>query len=291
VTHPDLTTLDGMLAGLTAIGCQPRRSGSGWVLRCPHPDHHDDTPSASLTAGTRTPWVLHCHACSPRGAARGRWLSEVHARIAAGVPLPDAAPSRRSAGSGGGGGSGEAVARYDYVTADGALVARKTRWETPAGGKTFSWSRPVGDAMVTGLGRGLTLRTLPLYGLPSLRWRPRMPVWIVEGEKDVDRLHGMGLAAVSAAGGANRHPGAVVLPDDVEPLRGRNVIVVADHDLAGQGYAWAWRGALRGIAARLVLAHSPLTDPPGADISDHLDAGLDLYRDLVWGKEDRGAAR
>lgn len=272
MTTPDMSTLDGMVAALAAIGCEPRRHGGGWILRCPHPDHADDSPSATLAAGRTAPWVLNCFACAPSKGARRAWLAAVRARVKAGTPLPPAAPSARRSG-GNSGGYGVPVAAYDYVNDVGQLVARKIRYESAEGAKSFGWARPHGSAMATGL-RGMPLHELPLFGLASLT-AVGQPVYVVEGEKDATRLHGMGLPAVSGAGGANADPYACTLPGDLSPLEGRDVIVVGDRDSAGTGLALAWQAALEGVAASVRLARAAI-DSPGADVSDHLDAGLPL---------------
>ena len=58
-------------------------------------------------------------------------------------------------------------------------------------------------------------------------------------------------------------------------LNGRDAFIVADRDDPGTAYAWAWRDRLDGIATKVTLARAAV-DKPGADIADHLEAGLDL---------------
>ena len=43
-----------------------------------------------------------------------------------------------------------------------------------------------------------------LYRLPELLARPDEPVYVVEGEKDADRLASMGLLATTNSGGAGK---------------------------------------------------------------------------------------
>lgn len=266
-------TLDEMLAGLEAIGAQPqpRRTGSGWTLRCPHPDHQDDTPSASLRAGDTQPVLLHCFACTPANGSKGAWLAQCVARIRAGTPLPPANPNRSGGGSGSAG-YGHPVADYAYCDQDGQVIAKKIRYQVEGGRKSFSWKRPYSGGWVDGLGP-LTLASLPMYGLPSLA-RPGT-VYVVEGEKDADRLHTLGVAAVTGAGGANKDPAACTLPEDLTPLAGRDVVVIGDRDPAGVGLAKAWQRALQGVAASVRMARSATTGR-GDDVSDHLDAGHSL---------------
>jgi putative DNA primase/helicase len=95
------------------------------------------------------------------------------------------------------------------------------------------------------------------------------PVFVVEGEKDADRLASLGLVATCNAGGANTWPDALNAP-----FRGRTVYILPDNDAAGRSHAQKVAAALKGVAvsARIV----PLPDlPPGGDVSNWLDKGGD----------------
>jgi 5S rRNA maturation endonuclease (ribonuclease M5) len=264
-----------MLAGVRAIGCDPEetKAGSGvYWLRCPHPDHLDNRPSAQLQPGTKgAPWVLHCYSCAPsRGTdARARWTREVAEAVSQRVskPAPPEGTTKKARRGSSGGPLGRPVAEYMYRRVDRTVVARKVRYEDDAGGKSFGWWRPYGDTWASKLGR-MKEHELPLYGVVLLD-RPG-PVYVVEGEKDVQRLEQLGVPAVSAAGGAHGP-----LPDDLEPLRGRDVIIVADRDDPGIALAWRWRDRLAEVAASIRLARSATTGN-GDDVSDHLDAGHSL---------------
>ena len=66
---------------------------------------------------------------------------------------------------------------------------------------------------------------------------------ILEGEKDVDRARKMGFTATCWRGGAGN--AAKVTLDELEPLAGRDVILVPDNDEPG-------REAMRIIGAKLL---------------------------------------
>lgn len=258
-------TLDAVLDRLRGIGAEPRRSGPGWLARCPL--HDDDTPSMSVKAGDAVPVVAWCYACGDV-ADRGAWFARLLARLDDPTPLPPASPSARRGGGGGGSASGTPVASYDYVTADGTVVARHVRLAREDGGKGFLWYRPYAGGWAVGLAR-TPVDGLPLYRLPELLAAgPSATVYVVEGEKDADNAAAAGMVATTSGGGA-----AGRLPTDVEALRGRDVVVVADNDGPGLKHARAWADRLVGIAARVRLA-LPAVDTPGADLSDHLAAGL-----------------
>jgi hypothetical protein len=92
-------------------------------------------------------------------------------------------------------------------------------------------------------------------------------VYVVEGEKDVDRLRDEGFVATCNPMGAGKWR-----DEFAEVLRGVDVLVVADRDNAGALHARQVRRSLIGVA-RSVRVCGALT---GKDVSDHLDAGHTL---------------
>ena len=76
--------------------------------------------------------------------------------------------------------------QYEYRDKDGKLLYVKKRWRLPSGEKTFSYHHPGPDGrLLPGLGGSKTV----LYNLPAIATAaPGSVVYIVEGEKDVNRL-------------------------------------------------------------------------------------------------------
>lgn len=104
-----------------------------------------------------------------------------------------------------------------------------------------------------------------LYHLPSLLAAdPSQPIFIVEGEKDVDRLTGLGLTATCNSGGAGKWR-----DEYSDALRNRNVVIFPDNDDAGREHAVAVACSLLGIAASIKVVAPPEVGPKG-DISDWL---------------------
>lgn len=134
--------------------------------------------------------------------------------------------------------------RYDY--GDGRLVYRSPE----------KYFRQTGNTKGTNL-----------YGLQSLS-HPG-PVYVVEGEKDVNTaINVWGAAAVSQAQGASTGPDKA----DWAPLKGRDVVIVADDDKPGEKRADKVFTYLTGLNARpesvcIVKAAA------GNDLSDHIAAG------------------
>jgi hypothetical protein len=270
MSAPGKVTLSTVVNRLEAIGAEPHRNPSGtYVARCPL--HDDDSPSMTVAKGKSAPVVAHCFTC---GRSED-WFPRLLVRLADDAPLPPAAPTAKRSGSTGGSGHGTPVAAYDYSTG-GKVVARKVRYEDGTR-KSFGWSRPYGSSWASGLGSGRRVEHLPLYRADEVAASAASDtsdastdvpiVYVVEGEKDADSGAAAGLVTTTSAGGAGNP-----LPDDIEVLRDRHVVVIADNDQAGQRHALAWRTRLTGVAASVRLA-LPAVDKPKADLTDHLEAG------------------
>jgi hypothetical protein len=151
---------------------------------------------------------------------------------------------------------------YDYHDEAGNLLFQVCRTKPkgflqrrPNGGDTWIWN-------MQGVQR-------VLYKLPAL-YRAishKMPVHIVEGEKDADNLIKLGLAATTNPGGAGKWQSSYN-----EFLRGADVILIPDNDQAGRDHMQAVAGELAGVAATVrVLTLPDLTDK--GDVSDWLANG------------------
>ena len=151
------------------------------------------------------------------------------------------------------------VATYDYRDETGELLMQVVRMEP----KTFRQRRPDGDGWAW---RIKDVRVVP-YRLPELLAAPEAVVYLVEGEKDADRLATMGLVATCNAGGGGKW-----LAAHSEFLRGRNVVILPDNDGAGVEHAKKATKTLRGIVASLNTIELPGL-PEKGDVSDWLDAG------------------
>ncbi|HQH74277.1 MAG TPA: DNA primase, partial [bacterium] len=96
---------------------------------------------------------------------------------------------------------------------------------------------------------------------------PSLPVYIVEGEKDADRLRSLGLMATCNPNGAGQWR------DEYNaPISGHPVVIIPDHDVPGRRHAEQVAGSLHGHAASVKILHLPGL-PDKGDVSDWLDAG------------------
>lgn len=152
------------------------------------------------------------------------------------------------------------VATYDYRDATGGLAFQVVRLEP----KDFRQRKPNGQG---GWDWKAGDRSL-LYRLPELLAASTDEiVFLGEGEKDTDRLIGMGLVATTNAGGAKKWSDG-----NAQWLSGRRVVILVDNDTAGRGDATKKLASLHGVAERVALL--PLSGlPQKGDVSDWLDAG------------------
>lgn len=219
---------------------KPRKSGDGWVACCPA--HEDANPSLSLRDGDGGKVLVHCHAgCDQRAViealkSKGLWESERKLSF-----------------------SERFQCAYDYHDERGNVLYQVVRLHSP---KDFRQRYPDPCSR-----DGWTWRKFPrqvLYHLPEVL--AAHIVFVVEGEKDVERLHEYGFVATTNAGGAK----APWLPQYTAALAGKEVIIVPDNDEAGWEHARTVNRALLGSAARITLLKLPLDIK---DITDWFAAG------------------
>ncbi|MFJ6500866.1 DUF3987 domain-containing protein [Streptomyces virginiae] len=225
--------------------------GRGTAWQCVA--HEDRSPSLSVTNGAKGV-VINCHA----GCATEDVVSALGLTMA---DLFDEPLQKRE--------RSQVVAEYPYVDEHGQVLLLVRRIEPGYNGerKTFRQFRPDGTAGVSGIRR-------VLYRLPEVLEAVKAggPVFVVEGEKDVDNLRATGATATCNVGGAGKWH-----DDYTRSLVGATeVIVIRDRDEPGAKHAAAVVASVQaaGIPVRV------LEPARGKDISDHLAAGLG-YPDLL----------
>lgn len=264
-----------------------RRTGTGWQARCPA--HDDDRASLSLGEGAGGRLLLKCHAgCETPAVVEALGLrmcdlfddaavmASAHRVGGGGGVHRDGFDGGGAHGGGDGGGhrgggggahrhggdgGGTIAATYGYRDENGELLYEVVRFEP----KDFRQRRPDGNGgwfPILGDVRRV------LYMLPELLAAdPKAPVFICEGEKDVDRLRELGLVATTNAGGAGKWRA-----EYGEALRGRAVAILPDNDDPGRKHAAAVRLALEGVAASARVLDLPSL-PAKGDVSDWLANG------------------
>ena len=164
------------------------------------------------------------------------------------------------------------VAEYRYTDEHGELLFVKVRFEP----KDFAVKRPDGRGGWTFRLGSDTRRVL--YRLPELLAAvgAGRTVYVVEGEKDADRLAGMDYVATCNFDGAAKDGQRTKWrPEYAESLRGTDVVIIADRDAPGIAHARAIAASLDGKAKSVAIVQAAV-DRAHADVSDHLDAGLGL---------------
>jgi putative DNA primase/helicase len=221
-------------------------SSGGWSARCPA--HDDRQASLSINQGDDGRVLLHCHAgCEPEA---------VVGKI--GLTMKDLMLSNNGTKKNG---KPRIIATYDYRDADGTLLFQSCRYlpknfkqRAPKPGGGWAWS--VKD-----------IKKVP-YKLPELiAVDSTKTVFIVEGEKDADKLFPFGLIATTNAGGAGKWSKIFA-----QYFSGRSVVILPDNDKAGRDHAQDVATKLHGTAASIKIIELPGL-PNKGDVTDWLNAG------------------
>lgn len=184
------------------------------------------------------------------------------------------------------------TATHDYYDEDGRFLFQVVRWERPGEPKWFSqrragddggwvwgltadWYKPLGKKdwkrgrETDRAARYFDDCRVVLYRLPELLavTPDAGPVFVVEGEKDVENLRAMGLIATSNPQGAGKWR-----PEFADWLAGRDVIILQDNDEPGRDHA---RSVARSVykSARSVKVRQLPGLPDKGDVSDWIAAG------------------
>lgn len=297
------SSLDRVVKALESRGLPTRNyRPDSFMAGCPV--HEDSTPSLHVNwrKGQRGGGVLlFCHGCQ---AGAGQLVEALGLSLADlfDEPLPERdrgfgrvgkSPNRRLAAQRrgklgrlpglltGSAGTSEPepqhswveIERYPYRDLGGGLVEEVIREECTAEGSRHKRFRQV---FFTAGGRELKRKPQDFY--PVLYRAPEVAqavqagrqVWLLEGEKDVHTAEGLGVVATTNAQGGKSFPDELV-----DCLEGADVVVVLDRDATGWARGVDLHSKLSGVRARVRLA-LPGVDRPKADLTDHVEAGLNL---------------
>lgn len=239
-----------------------------------------------------------CPACSGWDSARrgqgercfgfladdGRWAHCTREQFSGGLPMNTNSSTyahvlrgdckcgaRHDGGASSSSPSRKMVATYDYRDATGALLFQVVRWQP----KGFSQRRPDGDGSWIGKLQGIKK---VLYRLPELLSAdPKETVFVVEGEKDADNLAQSGLVCTTSPMGAGKWR-----MEYSETLRGRDIVLLPDHDRAGREHMEIVAQSLQGTANSIKIVALPNLSEK-QDVSDWLSGGgtADALKDLA----------
>lgn len=255
-----------------------KKTGVGYMACCPA--HDDNTASLSITQGREHPVVLHCHAgCDQTNIINQLGLTWADLsnprppdpRNTDNTWMPcgwDPTHHRYDTNH-------RKTAEYPYRNPDGQLVFAVARcalkgngcqgfrqWRPdPTAHAGRRWSRTLPDG--TKVGEGLPYR-LP-QALAAIHTGRN--IWIVEGEKDADRLAALGVAAVCNAEGAGKWTA-----QHAAWLTNADIIIVTDRDDSGWIHAERVTNTLLEHARSIEIVRAAV----GKDTCDHLNAGLHI---------------
>jgi len=217
-----------------------KRCGNGWKALCPA--HNDRKPSLKVDEGEGGKVLVKCFA--------GCRTEDIVAAI--GLNMSNLYPERKR----------KVIAAYDYKDASGKLLFQVCR----TAGKRFFQRRPDGKG---GWVNGLDDVKRVLYRLPEVLQAVKQgeTIFIPEGEKDVDNLARLGLAATCNPMGAGKWRDHYS-----EHLRGAKVVILPDNDEAGREHAQQVAQSLQGKARSNKVLELPDL-PEKGDVSDWLAAG------------------
>ena len=181
-----------------------------WKALCPYHDDHNPSLSVNPRKGT-----FFCFACGAKGSTTG--LANI-----LGVSLPSQEPSRSS--------QTFSETHYTYTDESGTDLFQVVR-TMKNGRKSFFQRHSNGNG---GWINGIKGVRRVLYQLPAVREaiETGMTVFLVEGEKDVDRLTDEGLTATTCPMGAGKWR-----DEYADTLSGADVVILPDNDEPGRAHA------------------------------------------------------
>lgn len=231
----------------TRTGKRRQRRGREWVLLCPaHDDHH---PSLHVREGDSGYPLIRCrsHNCAPDAV-----LAAVNLSWSDVFGSDDERSTPR----------GPAVAIYDYVDEQGALIYQVCR----TADKQFPQRRPDPSGR-NGWIWNLKETRRVLYRLPEVLREAAEggTVYVCEGEKDAQAIERCGFVATCSPGGAGKWR-----EEYARCLYGANVVIIAHKDPAGYKHAREVAATLTGRVLSLKIVEAK----DGNDAADHLKAGL-----------------
>ncbi len=233
-----------------------------WMGTCPC--HDDSTASLALSMGEREPMV-HCHAgCETRFVVSkfGYAMSQLFHEWSKGEKKQQKKSRSKWFRE------EDIEAIYSYHRKDCTLSYQVCRVD-----KEFPFRRPDKEKPGKWIWNAQGVKKI-IYRLPDvLEADPLQSVFIVEGEKDVDRLWSFGLIATCNSGGASASLNQSKWKDSYsDSLAGRHVVIIPDNDEAGRVHADHIAKSLDGKAASVKVLTLPDL-PDKGDVSDWFDAG------------------
>lgn len=243
-----------------------------WAARCPC-RQDDNNPSLSIAQADTGDVLVSCHRgngcntneiCDAMGIKVAQLFNKAHSNDwkekpsqyrDSGTPQVQKKVSRKL------------VATYKFRDEEGTLIYEKLRYVDENGKKSFGHRRPDPDMPGEYIYDAKGIKKI-LYRLPEVikAINAGEPVWLVEGEKDVDTLvNKYGVCATTMSSGAGHWE-----PEYSQLLANAEVLeIVADNDEPGKDHALNVAAQVRALGGNVHVWVSPY----GKDITDHIESG------------------
>jgi 5S rRNA maturation endonuclease (ribonuclease M5) len=244
------------------------RSGMGWAAKCPC-RNDDENPSLTVGVGRNDQVLIKCHNGNPCSVEQiVRYMNLEMKDLYQDKVLPVSVSSKKDRGK------RKVEAVYQYVDDNFEVLYEKVKYRYEDGGKGFSQRRP--DPALPGkyIYSLIPKEQRVLYNLPVIKKaiEDKEPIWLVEGEKDVDTLEKHNIIATTAGGAGTWEPQFTDILADAAA-----VVIVADNDEAGKAHAIGVQRILQGAGCANV---SVFVSNYAKDITDHVNSGH-AVNDLV----------
>jgi putative DNA primase/helicase len=281
--------IDRVIGRLRGLGFNPKESGAGqWKSKCPV--HKGKNSNLSIKAGDDGTVILHCHhveqggrTCSPESIVKAIGLEMKDLFPPKDGPTPKRSKAKAAkngkvwrspedaiafvAGKSG----GRASDPWIYLDTDRSELMRAYRIDLPNDGKEFLPVHPDHAGWHIGDPPG----KLPLYHLDKLAAADT--VFVLEGEKCADLVCNLGIVATTSS-----HGNASAGRSNWTPLAGKTVVMIPDHDEAGEKYIADVGKALSELDPKPVVKVLRL---PLKNVGDDVEQWLETAPD-TWGPEE-----
>jgi len=284
-----------MTAAQIAQAYDGKKSGDGWLIRCPSLSHHDKKSSCSIKDGNKQPIVATCYAgCEwkdiEQGLIHAGYLDEKPAltgyasnpnhfksttKNTTKTAITTVNPPKGIFPTNGSGDDNKNIVEW-YKYNEGYVARYEGKVDPDTGKKTksfgFYFNKSSDGSVKVGIPKDLKKRSL----FNSAMLNKAKEIWFVEGERKVNALGNFGIVATTTSGGA-----ASFDKTDLSPLAGKRIIFWRDNDKAGFKYQEKCCDIFEGMGCDVVIIN-----PDDLDLKEKEDVCDFLKKNPKTTKKD-----
>ncbi len=254
-----MTPIKTVLAAAEAHA-EVKRVGGEFVTNWPAPGHPDEHPSCHIREMDDGTVVIKCRSrnCSFEDMAKGLGLPERDFF----PPKPEKRKQKEL---------GPCVATFLYELTHGKTAYKACRFQFPGSTeKTFILFRPDGNGKW--IANLKDVERIPYRWPELLEADPSAPICIFEGERKVDLARDkLGVIATCNPGGTGGS-NLWKTPAFQKAVKGRDIIIIPDHDEPGEKHAATVAPAIVSVAKSIKVVRLPLKNQ-GDDVVQFIEAG------------------